>query len=1181
MVLPYSLGGMTNLTICPKCQTDVHVDIAGFCSSCGSGILPIVLAGSAVIDSNQGDQAGPDFVILQNSVWPKTIITNPNDDRPHQPPSSTSTTETLLLAPNERQDSSAIRLGSLAIAANSPQLPSGISSTNKFTLVEELGRGGMGIIIRGRDKVLHRDVALKVIRDPSDELQRERFIKEAQVTGQLEHPNIVPVHEFGIDQNGRIFFAMKLVRGRTLAEIIHGHRKNDASTMAEYPLTRLVAILIQVCHAVAFAHSRGVIHRDLKPSNIMLGDFGEVMLMDWGLAKVGVVDVPDPAGLDDPTPTTANRPTVHKLDETHDGAVLGTPVYMPPEQAMGQISSMDARSDVYALGAILYEMLTLRTPVEGEEIKDVLHKVIFGHIFAPEALTPQRAIPRDLSAVAMKSLSLRPENRYPDVISMRRDLERFLDGRVVSARDDNLFEVLVRFGRRHRVASFVVGSVMCVLIAVVSFGYVANLAQRRVAEAERQRAEVMRSTAEQERTKAQISGINAEQERQRAMSAQRQAEEQGRLADEARAKTTIALESESRLRQRSEQTAHFVSLSLANEQITRRDFDAARASLDACPVRLRDWSWRHLALVCHQHLAQWNDHVGSVKQLAHGMNGRLLVSSGEDGSLVMIDLLTRLHVFEMNRPANAVAMAGEKPLLVVADAQHVYFINALDGHQLGVIPVPAVGCLAIAADGSRVIIGTASGAWWSCNPTTAEHHVIGQFSSPVSSLTISPDGGLIAGDAGGQLIALDAQERLVWQRRLPGRIMALAPQGMAVVREPQRVCVYDAVSGLLLAQVPQHPNALNIVAGCFSPDGKRFALASEDRTAQVFDSLTAAPVVTLEGHAKAVLALLFINGSERLATGSADGSVRLWNAQQAGAVRQLCSPGTETVIHLTADGKTGLLAGSNGVVRSFAASEQTAASEHIKNWKISIGFAVLAGYSPPRSSVIALGGEHGQVRLIHAQTGDIIGAHGFGVGVLQSLITDDDLGRILATDGDGLLHSLDRVNGRRFSLSAVPPGFSALAFTVDQQQVVVGGVGGKIAWFSCENGASTRSETTKLQAIHALRWSPDGTRLAIAGDDLILLWNPTTREMVATLRGHSGTVSDVSFSSDGSRLLSASHDGTVRIWDVASARTLLVLDAHSGSLRTARMTSDGREIITSANDGRVLMWRALEQQSWD
>jgi eukaryotic-like serine/threonine-protein kinase len=1155
---------MTLATICPKCQTVTRNDAAGFCSNCGSGMLPIVLAKPVTVANEDLDP--PDMVILQNSIGPQ----------PQRPPSSRSSTETLILSANEGVDSSSIRLGSHAVT-DSKELPSGISSTNKFTLIEELGRGGMGVIIRGRDKVLHRDVALKVIRDQGDDLQRERFIKEAQITGQLEHPNIVPVHEFGVDHSGRIFFAMKLVRGRTLAEIIDGHRKNDEQTMAEYPLTRLVTILVQVCHAVAFAHSRGVIHRDLKPSNIMLGDFGEVMLMDWGLAKVEVVDVPNPAGLDDPTPTTGHRPTVHKLDETHDGAVLGTPVYMPPEQAMGQISSMDARSDVYALGAILYEMLTLRTPVEGEEIKEVLHKVILGHIAAPEVISPERTIPRDLSAVAMKSLSLRPDDRYPDVIHMRRDLELFLDGRVVSARNDSFMEVLIRFGNRNRMASYAVGSVLCVLIVVVILGYVANLAQRRVAESERQRAEMMRHTAEAERSRAELSGTTAEQERQRAISAQHQAEEQHRLADEARSKTVIALESESRLRQRSEQTAHFISLSLASEQIARRDYDAARASLDACPVRLRDWSWRRLALLCHQNLAQWNDHIGSVKFLASGMNGQRLASAGEDGSVVMVDSITRHHLFELKITANAMAMAKEQPLLIVADAEKVSLFHASTGNQLGTVPIPNVRCIAIHANGTRAIFGDAVGALSSLDLNTLVHHVIGRLNPAASWLSMNHEGEITAGDRNGKISIFDTNEKLASQKVLPGTLLALSPQGLAMMMNDQRhVSIYDAVSGSRISQLSEQKNTLAQLTGCFSPNGKLFAIGSEARTTQVFDSLTAAPVITLEGHTGTVLALSFINGSELLASGSTDGSVRLWNAHKSGYFRELCPPDPNSPIYLKANDEFGLIkAGSGGGVRSLAINGQAA------TWETTIGFPVRIGYCSPNNSVVALGGDHGQVRLIDARTGDVVGAHGFGTGVLQSIIMNDDLSRLFVTDDDGMLHGLDRVNGRRFSVRIAPSGFSSLALTADKKQIVCAGSGGKITWISCEDGTTTRVDTTRLQTIKSLRWSPDGTRLAIAGDDMVLLWNPNTREVTSTLRGHSATVSDISFSSDGNRLISSSHDGTVRIWDIASARTLIVIDAHSGSLRSAHMTKDDHELVTIGNDGRVLIWSALEQQSWD
>jgi WD40 repeat protein len=194
---------------------------------------------------------------------------------------------------------------------------------------------------------------------------------------------------------------------------------------------------------------------------------------------------------------------------------------------------------------------------------------------------------------------------------------------------------------------------------------------------------------------------------------------------------------------------------------------------------------------------------------------------------------------------------------------------------------------------------------------------------------------------------------------------------------------------------------------------------------------------------------------------------------------------------------------------------------------------------------------------------------------------NDDVSRIWVINEEGTLHGLDRVNGQRFAVQAAPPGFAPLALSIDQQHVVCGGSDGKLSLIATENGALLRHDDTKLQKIQSLCWSPDGTRLAIAGDDLVVLWNPITHDVSATLRGHSGTVSDVSFSLDGSRLLSASSDGTVRIWDVASARTLLVLDTRSGGLRSARMSSDERELITTGNDGRVITWLALEPQSWD
>jgi serine/threonine-protein kinase len=272
-------------------------------------------------------------------------------------------------------------------------MPERAGSGGRLTLLGEIARGGMGAILKGRDNDIGRDLVVKVLleqhRERSDLV--ERFVEEAQIAGQLQHPGVVPVYELGQFADRRPFFTIKLVKGRTLADLLaersatpsllplgEGARRADEGRPSLSDLPRVVSIFHQVCQTVAYAHARGVIHRDLKPSNVMVGNFGEVQVMDWGLAKVltrgGATD-DEAAGMVDVHETViATARSTLELDQSQAGSVLGTPAYMAPEQALGELDTVDERSDVFSLGSILCEILTGQAAFTGRSKGEIMRK---------------------------------------------------------------------------------------------------------------------------------------------------------------------------------------------------------------------------------------------------------------------------------------------------------------------------------------------------------------------------------------------------------------------------------------------------------------------------------------------------------------------------------------------------------------------------------------------------------------------------------------------------------------------------------------------------------------------------------------------------------------------------------------------------------------------------------------
>ncbi|MBI3070591.1 MAG: SUMF1/EgtB/PvdO family nonheme iron enzyme [Deltaproteobacteria bacterium] len=318
----------------------------------------------------------------------------------------------------------------------------------RYVVGNEIGRGGMGLVVEAYDRELCRRTAIKVGRKQNQSADVvARFVEEAQATAQLEHPNIVPVHDIGVSPKGDVYYVMKLVRGRTLREILAAVKHKVGGAPREFGRVRLLSIFQQVCMGLDYAHAKGVVHRDLKPDNIMIGDYGEVLVMDWGLAKV----LGREFGPDAVTQVQTPRSRVLSRGHSQTGSISGTPLYMSPEQARGDIAAIDERSDIYALGAILYEILTYTPPFSGEEIGDLLDQVMSARVEPPServATSGAEPIPVDLDAVCMRALEKDKSKRFSRAREMYDEITVFLEGTRVKERNRREAEARVRLGQR-------------------------------------------------------------------------------------------------------------------------------------------------------------------------------------------------------------------------------------------------------------------------------------------------------------------------------------------------------------------------------------------------------------------------------------------------------------------------------------------------------------------------------------------------------------------------------------------------------------------------------------------------------------------------------------------------------------------------------------------------------------
>jgi WD40 repeat protein len=1062
-----------------------------------------------------------------------------------------------------------------------------IDAPDRYSLVGEHARGGLGRVVRAVDTRLGRTVAVKELLKKSDTAEA-LFVREALITARLQHPGIVPVIEAGRWPSGEPYYVMKLVEGRSLKELI-ADRKTLPQRLA------LLPHVIAVADAIGYAHSRDVIHRDLKPANVVVGEFGETVVVDWGLARDGRAAN---AAADDERLTTGLIPSSGSA-QTVSGRVIGTPQYMSPEQARGEV--VDARSDVYSLGALLYEVLAGAPPYTGPDADAILERVCAGP--PPPLAAAQPDVPTDLLAIVTKAMDRAPAQRYPTAKELAQDLQRFATGQLVSAQRYSTLHLVRRWVRKNRgvVAALVASGVILVLVAVGMIGRIVE--ERNVARREGKRAQVARTLAEAQTNN--LRALQAESSVRRDPTATvawlkqypldaDSADEVATLLDEALASGVA------RHVMRQDDWVYDVAFTPDGRTLATGSKDGK--------IRVYDTGSGAVRVL--------GEHPGGIMAVRFVEDGKALITGGNDGDVRLwptaggaaraigqldgpiatldVDAAGVLRARSENEDIGAWQLPQGTQVMRVHDhvaltnvtagavspvAVHDWTVAYPDGRvvrldhgeptaQAWTLP-RAARQLAYAHDGRRVAIYDGTDVHVA-DLATGAIRVIGSVSAPVRLLAWSHD---------------DAQLALCGEMH-DAFLFATAPAGAPAA-----------------PRVLGHADAIYNVE--FTRDGRRVLTASDDGTAKVWDLVTG-HVEVLRGHDDDVYQARFSPDETMVATASLDGTARLWPLGGSGGRVLGGDVGAIYGVHLLPGGDAITVSMPFQIHRWDLASGTATAivprtDSVFKTMRPAISDAGDVAYTPEQSGDIHVVRRDGSTVVLRGHAGRVSGGGFAADGALITAGYDGTVRRWDVARGTGevisrgapvieasvpstrdqLLVARDReialldFTGRviaRVPMADVGWAFGATkaTFSPDGKRVLFLRKSSTHLWTPA-TGAVTPIEWTGHHATN-VAFSPDGATLAGAmADRTVRLWRSNDGRLLRTFTGHTDLVMSAAFSPDGALLATVAYDRTVRVWNVTEG-TSRVLRGHAASVEAVRWIEDGRTLLTASRDGTLRLW---------